>query len=176
MRRILNSLFFLFIFLIVSATALAFPKDENGYKEFYFGEDVNDVLSKYEAKSVENTDDGSVNYTIEYEDESLEQYDIFAVPDMKLEFKDGKLYSVTRFFAGASPGHASLTFLKIASEIEKDFGKEQIIEGSKEDKIVYYGWRGKHCTIILVVDLNPLDIPDPNVKLYRVFFTISPIE
>lgn len=175
MKKVANIIIILGI-IMISSIVLAFPKDENGYKEFYFGEDVNDVLSKYEVKSVENTDDGSVNYTIEYEDESLEQYDIFAVPDMKLEFKDGKLYSVTRFFAGASPGHASLTFLKIASEIEKDFGKEQIIEGSKKDKIVYYGWRGKHCTIILVVDLNPLDIPDPDVKLYRVFFTISPIE
>lgn len=52
MRLILGSLLFVSIFLMISATALAFPKDENGYKEFYFGEDVNDILSKYEVISV----------------------------------------------------------------------------------------------------------------------------
>ena len=52
MVPILSSLFFLCIFLMVSATALAFPKDENGYKEFYFGEDVNEILSKYKTESV----------------------------------------------------------------------------------------------------------------------------
>ena len=95
--------FWILILICISSTALAFPKDENGYKEFYFGEDVNDILSKYEVISVKNNDDGSVVYTIEYEDNSLEQYDILAVPDIQLEFKDGKLCSINRFFAAAWP-------------------------------------------------------------------------
>lgn len=66
MKKIVN-IFIILGIMIISATALAFPKDENGYKEFYFGEDVNDILSKYEVISVKNNDDGSVVYTIEYE-------------------------------------------------------------------------------------------------------------
>ena len=176
MRWILGSLLFVSIFLMISATALAFPKDEDGYKEFYFGEDVNDILSKYEVISVKNNDDGSVVYTIEYEDNSLEQYDILAVPDIQLEFKDGKLCSINRFFIGASLKHAALSFLELAGGIENNFGKVNAIEKSEEDKTVYYIWQGEHCNIILVVGLNPLDIPEPDVELYRIFFTIWPVE
>lgn len=57
-----------------------------------------------------------------------------------------------------------------------DFGKEQIIKGSKEDKTAYYAWKGKYCIVVLAVDLNPVDIPDANTKLYRIFFTVLPIE
>lgn len=174
MRWILGSLLFVSIFLMISATALAFPKDENGYKDFYFGEDVNDILSKYEVKSVKNNDDGSVVYTIEYEDNSLEQYDILAVPDIQLEFKDGKLCSINRFFAAASPEYAALSFVKLANGINKSFGETHTIDGSKEDKIAYYTWRGEHSTVVLLVDLNPLDVPDSDIKLYRIFCTISP--
>lgn len=169
-------IFFMCIFLMVSATALAFPKDENGYKDFYFGEDVNEVLSKYGAKSVKNADDGSVVYTIAYEDNSLEQYDILAVPDIQLEFKDGKLCSINRFFAAASPEYAALTFVKLANGISKSFGETHTIDGSKEDKIAYYTWRGNFSTVVLLVDLNPMDVPDSDIKLYRIFLTILPIK
>lgn len=95
---------------------------------------------------------------------------------MQLKFKDNKLCAVTRFFAAASSGQSALTFLKIAGGIEKDFGKEQIIKGAKENKTAYYAWKGKYCIVVLAVDLNPVDIPDANTKLYRIFFTVSPIE
>ena len=93
-----------------------------------------------------------------------------------MEFKDGKLCSINRFFIGASLKHAALSFLELAGGIENNFGKVNAIEKSDEDKTVYYIWQGDHCNIILVVGLNPLDIPEPDVELYRIFFTIWPVE
>lgn len=84
--------------------------------------------------------------------------------------------SINRFFAAASPEYAALTFVELANGISKSFGETHTIDGSKEDKIVYYTWRGKYFVVVLLVDLNSMDVPDSDIKLYRIFLTISPIK
>ena len=175
----LFSIFIMLGIMMISSTVLAFPKDISGYRDFYFGEDKSEILSKYKVNSIKNGDDGSVYYSIESEtEEDIKRHDdmeIFAVPSMTLEFKNDKLCSITRYYAGISLGHALRTFQKLSNEIEKSFGTVTCVTGSKEDKIMYYAWSGEHAILILSVEMTPMDIPDPDVTLYRVFFMISDI-